>query len=63
MAYSVIASMGYLRNGCIILVGKPECERQLGTYRSKADDNIKTDIREIGLEVVDLTTVAQVRDL
>jgi len=31
-----------------VLVGKPECKRQLGRPRRRWEDNIKVDIQEVG---------------
>jgi hypothetical protein len=45
--------MGKMRNECKILVGKPEGKKPLGRPRRKTEDNIKKDLREIGLESVD----------
>jgi hypothetical protein len=44
--------MGEKRNACRILVGKPEGKRPLGRPRRRWVDNIKMDLREIGLDVV-----------
>jgi hypothetical protein len=41
------------RNAYSILVGKPEGKRPLGRPRHRYECNIKTDLREIGREVVD----------
>jgi hypothetical protein len=46
-----------MRNAYKILVGKPEGTRPIG--RRGREDNIKMDIREIGLEVVDWIHVSQ----
>jgi hypothetical protein len=40
------------RNAYKILVGKPEEKRSLGRPRRRSEDNIKMDVRKIGLEVV-----------
>jgi hypothetical protein len=45
----------------MLLVGKPEGKRQLGRPRRRWIDNIKKDILEIGLSVVDWITLAQDR--
>jgi hypothetical protein len=50
-----------LRNAYKILVGKPEGRRPLGRPRRGWEDNIKMDLREIGLEGVDWIHLAQVR--
>jgi hypothetical protein len=44
-----------------ILVGKLEGKRPFGTPRHRWQDNIKMDLREIGLEGVDWVHLAQVR--
>jgi hypothetical protein len=44
------------------LVGKPEERRPLRIPRHKWEDNIKTDFREVGFELVDCIHLAQVRD-
>jgi hypothetical protein len=33
-----------------VLIWKPECKRPLGTSRRSWEDNIKLDLREIGLD-------------
>jgi hypothetical protein len=38
------------RNACRILVGKPEGKRPLGRPRRRWVNNIKMDLREIGLD-------------
>jgi hypothetical protein len=50
------------RNACMILVGKPEGNRPLGRPRRRWVDNIKVDLREIGLDDVDWIDPAQDRD-
>jgi hypothetical protein len=42
-----------VRIGFKILFGKPERKRSLGRPRRKWENNIKTDLREIGFESVD----------
>jgi hypothetical protein len=46
--------MGEMRNDYRILDTKPEVKRQLGRARNRWKDNIEMDLREIGLEGVDL---------
>jgi hypothetical protein len=41
--------MGEKRNGCRLLVGKPEGKRPLGRPRRRWIDNIKMDLSEIGV--------------
>jgi hypothetical protein len=43
------------------LVGKPEGKRPLGRSRCRSIDNIKMDVLEIGLNVVDWIGLAQDR--
>jgi hypothetical protein len=50
--------MGEKRNVCRLLVGKPEGKRPLGRPRRRWIDNIKMEILEIGLSVVDWTGLA-----
>jgi hypothetical protein len=44
-----------------VLVGWPEGKRPLGRHRRRWDDNIKLDLREIGIDVADWIRLAQVR--
>jgi hypothetical protein len=53
--------MGEKRNVYRLLVGKPEGKRPLGRSRRRWIDNIKMDLLEIGLSVVDWIGLAQVR--
>jgi hypothetical protein len=48
-----VARMGEKRNVYHLLIGKPERKRPLGRPRRRWIDNIKMDILEIGLSVVD----------
>jgi hypothetical protein len=45
--------MGEIRNANKSLVGKPEGKRQLGRLGCRWKDNIRIDLREIGLGGVD----------
>jgi hypothetical protein len=54
--------MGEKRNVYRLLVGKPEGRRPLGTPRCRWIDNIKKDISEMGLSVLDWIGLAQDRD-
>jgi hypothetical protein len=49
------------RNVYRLLVGQPEGERPLGRPRRRWIDNIKIDILEIGVNVVDIIGLAQDR--
>jgi hypothetical protein len=42
-----VARVGYNRNAYNILVGNPERKRLLRRLRSRCEDNIKLDLREI----------------
>jgi hypothetical protein len=45
-----VARMGEGRSVCRVLVGKPEGKRLLGRPRRRCEDNIKMDLREIGID-------------
>jgi hypothetical protein len=53
--------MGEKRNVYRLLVGKPEGKRPLGRARRRWIDNIKMDLLEIGLNVVNWIVLAQDR--
>jgi hypothetical protein len=53
--------MAEKRNVYRLLVGKPEGKRPLGRPRCRWIDNIKMDVLEIGLGVVDWIGLAQDR--
>jgi hypothetical protein len=53
--------MGEKRNACRLLVGKPEGKRPLGRPRRSWINNVKMDLLEIGLNVVDWICLAQDR--
>jgi predicted small integral membrane protein len=53
--------MGEKRNVYRLLVGKPKGKRPLGRLRRRRIDNIKIDLLEIGLNVVDWIGLAQHR--
>jgi hypothetical protein len=52
-----------MRNGYKIVVGKPEGKRPLLISKYIWEDNIKIDLKEIGLEVVDWIDLTWDRDL
>jgi hypothetical protein len=54
--------MGERRNAYRILVGKSEGKRQLGRPRRRWEDNIRTDLREIGWGGMDWLDLAPDRD-
>jgi hypothetical protein len=53
--------MGEKRNVYRLLVGKPEGKRSLGRPRRRWINNIKIDLLEIGMNVLDLIGLAQDR--
>ena len=57
-----IERMEVRRGAYRVLVGKPEGRRPLGRPRLGWEDNIKIDLRELSLEVMDWIDVAQDRD-
>jgi hypothetical protein len=48
-----------VRNACLILVREPEGKRPHGLPWRRKEDNIKTDLSEIGSEGVDWICLAQ----
>jgi len=57
-----VARMGERRGVCRVLVGKPERKRPLGSPRPRWEDNIKTDLQEVGCGGVDWIELAQDRN-
>ena len=57
-----LARMGEGRGMYRVLVGKPEGKRPLGRPRRRWEDNIKTDLQEIGCGGMDWIELAQDRD-
>jgi hypothetical protein len=53
--------MGEKRNVYMLLVGKPEGKRPLGRPRRRWIDNIKMDLLERGLSIVDWIGLAEDR--
>ena len=51
--------MGNRRGVYMALVGKPEGKRPLGRPRRRWEDNIKTDLQEVGRRVMDWIELAQ----
>jgi len=51
-----------LRSVYRVLVGKPKGRRPLGRPRRRWEDNIRMDLREVGLDCVDWMELAQDRD-
>jgi hypothetical protein len=56
-----VARMGEKRNVYSLLVGKPEGKRPLGRPKRRWIDNIKMDLLEIGLNIVDWIGLTQDR--
>jgi hypothetical protein len=56
-----VACMGEGRGVYRVLVGRPEGKRPLGSPRHRWEDNIKMDLREIGIDVVNWIRLAQDR--
>jgi hypothetical protein len=56
-----VARLGEKRNVYRLLAGKPDGKRPLGKQRHSWIDNIKMDLLEIGLSVVDWIGLAQDR--
>jgi hypothetical protein len=46
-----VARIGELGSACNILVGKPEGKRLIRRHKRRWEDNIRTDLREIGLKI------------
>jgi len=57
-----VARMGERRGVYRVLVGKPEGKRPLGRHRRRWEDNIKTDLQEVGCGGMDWIELAQDRD-
>ncbi|KAJ4439423.1 hypothetical protein ANN_07547 [Periplaneta americana] len=57
-----VASMGESRNEYRVLVGRPEGKRPLGRPKSRWEDNIEMDLREVGYVDSDWINLAQDRD-
>jgi hypothetical protein len=56
-----VARMGEGRGVYRVLVGRPEGKRPLGRSRHRWEDNIKLDLREIGIDGVNWIQLAQDR--
>jgi hypothetical protein len=57
-----VARIGDKRGAYRVLVGRPEERGPLGTPRRRWKGAIKMDLRDVGLEGMDWTDVAQGRD-
>jgi len=57
-----IACMGVRRDVYRVLVGKPEGKRPLGRPRRRWEENIKTDLQEVGCGGMDWIELAQDKD-
>jgi hypothetical protein len=58
-----VAHMGEERGMYKVLVGKPERKRLFRGPRHRWEDNIKTDLQEVGCRVVHWVKLAQDRNL
>jgi hypothetical protein len=56
-----VACMGEGRGVYMVLVGRPEEKRPLGRPRRRWDDNIKLDLKEIGIDWANWIQLAQDR--
>jgi len=56
-----VARTGERKDVYRVLVGKPEGKRPLGRHRRGWEDNIKTDLKEMGWEGMDGIDLAQDR--
>jgi hypothetical protein len=56
-----VARMGEGRGFYRVLVGRPKCKRPVGRPRRKWEDNIKMDLREIGIDGANWIRLAQDR--
>jgi hypothetical protein len=56
-----VARMGLRRGVYRVLVGRPEGKRPLGRPRRRWEDNIKLDLREIGIDGANWIRLAQDR--
>jgi hypothetical protein len=54
--------MGEVRGVYGVLVGKPKEKRPLGRPRCRWEDNIKTDLQEVGFGSMEWIELAQDRD-
>jgi hypothetical protein len=57
-----VARIGVKRNGCRVLLGKPDGKRPLGRRRCRWLDNIKMDLRQIECDCTDSIDLAQDMD-
>ena len=48
-----VARIGERRGVFVVLVGKPEAKRPLGRPRSRGENNIKMDLKELGCSDID----------
>jgi hypothetical protein len=56
-----VARMGEGRSVYRVLVGRPEGKRPLGRPRRRWEDNIKMDLREVGIDGANCSRLAQDR--
>jgi hypothetical protein len=58
---AVVAVLGEGRGVYRVLIGRPECKRPLGRPRLGWENNIKMDLREIGIDGANWIRLAQDR--
>jgi hypothetical protein len=56
-----VARMGERRGVYRVLVGRPECKRPVGRPRHRREENIKMDLREIGIDRTNWIQLAHIR--
>jgi len=56
-----VAHMGEGRGVCRVLVGRPKGKRPLGRPKHRQEENIKLDLREIGIDGANWIQLAQDR--
>jgi hypothetical protein len=56
-----VARLGQGRGDYRVLIGRPESERPLGRPKRRWEDNIKLDLREIGIDGANCIRLAQDR--
>jgi hypothetical protein len=56
-----VARMGEKRGVCRVLIGRPKVKRPLGGPRHRWEDNIKLDLREMGIDGANWIRLAQDR--
>jgi hypothetical protein len=57
-----VASIGYRRDACRVLVGRPEESSPLGRPRHRWEDIMNMDLQEVGWGLMDWIDLAEDRD-